>query len=99
IFGESGRGQTLRAAGQQRQERAARRVRAASAAVEPRRHIGAAKRVFEKAKVAAWRTDENGHLVEAHATACLLQDTARDFHALAPFARRGEQLKGTIGLA
>src|SRR5438034_3820195 len=89
----------LRSAGEQREERPSRRVRTTGAAVEPRRHISAPKRVLEKAEVALRRTDEDSHLVEAHAATRLLQDAPRDFHAFPSFAGRRKQLERAVDRA
>src|SRR5437867_1447137 len=87
------------AAGQQREEGAARRMRTSRAAVEPGGDAGAAERMLEESGIALRRADEDRHLVEAHAAARLLQDASRDLDAFTPFAGRGEELERAIGLA
>ena len=88
----------LGAAGQQREERPAGRMGAASAAIEPGTNARAAECVLEQAEIALRRADEHGHLVETHATPRFFQDAPRDLHAFASFTRRREQLERSVRL-
>ena len=79
-------------AGDEREKRAAGRMRAARAALEVHRHAGALERVLEQAGIVLRRAERDRHAIERHAAARLAQDPARDFDRLAAFARRREQL-------
>src|SRR2546421_3623417 len=93
VFREACRGEMVGAAGEQRQERTARRMRAARPAVEPRLHVRAPQRVLEQAEVALRRSHEDRHLVETDAAACFGKDAPRNLDALASFAGGGKQLE------
>ena len=88
ILGESLRREFLDRAAQQRKKCPAGGMRAAGSTIEIRRNPGAAQRMLEDAKILLRRSDENRHLVEAHATRRFLEKPARDLDALAAFARR-----------
>jgi hypothetical protein len=74
-------------------------MRPPGAAIEPRRDVGTAQRVFEKAEVTLRRPDEDGHLVEAHAAARFRQHPAHDLDALASLAGGREKLERSVQLA
>ena len=84
-------GQAVDGAREQRDERAARRIRPARAAIEVDRHAAPRARMLEQPEVLLRSAKKYGHLVERHTAAGLVEHAADDFHRFAAFARRGEQ--------
>ncbi len=74
-------------------------MRAAGTAIEPGIDARTVEGALEEAEILPRRAQEHGHLVEADAMCSFHENTAGDFDALAPFARRGEQLHVASRLA
>jgi hypothetical protein len=97
VFREAARRQLLAGARQDREERAAARMRTPRAAIEPGARAAvlvgdcALERVFEQADIPLRRPHEDRDLVERDTVARFVHDAARDLHALASLAGRGEE--------
>jgi hypothetical protein len=61
------------------------------AALEVGRHAGTLERVLEQADVLLRRPQRNRHAIERDAATRFVQNPARDFDRLAPFAGGGEE--------
>ena len=96
VFGESPRRQLLVRAGQQREQRAARRIGATGAAMKPGGNAGALERVFEHAEIGLRRAQQDRHLIERHAARGFLHQASRDLDRLSAFAGRREQHHGIV---
>src|SRR4051812_38117777 len=66
-------------------------MRTPCAAIEPGGDAGAIERVLEQADIALRRPQEHRDLVERDASSGLLENAARDLHALASFTGSGEE--------
>jgi hypothetical protein len=87
-IGESLGRQPFGGARQQRQKRAAGRIRTTSAAIEVCRDLRSSEGMFEQADVLLRRAEQHGHLVEANASRGFSQDASRKLDTLACFAWR-----------
>ena len=91
VFGEPGRRQALDRAGEQREERAARRDAAGGRRARTRPGCRRARRRPRAGRRSRPCAQHHRHLVEGNAGARLLQDPPRDLDALAALAGRREQ--------
>src|SRR6185436_4529569 len=91
VFGKPPRRQVVEGARHDREKRAPGRMGSSRAALEVGRHAGTLERVLEQTDVLLRRAQRNRHAIERDAATRFVQNPARDFDCLAPFARRGKE--------
>src|SRR5690348_4616930 len=71
-------------------------MRPTRTAIEPGGNTSPRERMLQETVVMLWRPDEDGDVVERHATTRLFEHPPGDLNRLATLSRRGEELERSV---